>query len=161
MSSLTILAYAHAVHVWERETPNPDLSVCVSLHKQSCAQIYNTFGTCAKNLLNSLTHILVLIVQVFCTGKEDRLTECNISLDPGTSTQLGSDYAEQPRASCSAGDRRFAVVCRRFEITGVSHAVAHQWHDAGMTLWPPTVYMLAEAELFVGLRPRGAPAPSS
>lgn len=124
-----------------------------------CAQSYHNFGTCTEVWLTCLGHILAFIVQVFCMGKEERLTECNISLGPGTGADLGSDYAEQARGSCRIDDRRFAVVCRRFEIQGVARAVAPQWHGGEMALWPLSVYMLAEAELVVGLRPRGAPAP--
>ena len=92
----------------------------------------------------------LLVVQVVCTGKEERLLDCDFPQDFGadygfgyngddyTANRPGPSHAEPgaapisveiapepsggiPNPLCASGDgRRLGVICRRFEITGVS-----------------------------------------
>ena len=76
--------------------------------------------------------IVLFVCQVVCTGKEERLLDCDFPQDFGEdygSDYYGFSYNENapvpsggiPNFSCARDDnRRLGVICRRFEITGAS-----------------------------------------
>lgn len=54
-----------------------------------------------------------MCLQVACTGKEERLVECAFP------ENFGEDGTGVTAPDCMGTEEHLAVVCRRFEITGV------------------------------------------
>ena len=102
-------------------------------------------------------------VQVVCTGKEERLLDCDFPQDFGGDYNFyysSYDYSFAPGPApeavavapspsnglpgggCDSGDRnRLSVVCRRFEITG-AHSATPVHMQPQPSSFQPRVYVL-------------------
>ena len=99
----------------------------------ACSRLHHTHKFTARTCLApaSCSAIDVSLFQVVCTGKEDRLLDCDFPQDFGpeyfVSYNENNEYNENvpatggglADAACLSSDsRRFNVICRRFEIPG-------------------------------------------